>query len=899
MIAQWTIIFIAIIMIFFIAFTVNYANSNRNNAVQVLIKPFIYSLSIPIFLTISYFFALYNMLLIDGWGTLAIGIAPIFAFVFGSFFLKRVAKIVRLQNIKTLPDLLSARFGKKTIVSFIATILILMLTLPYLGVLVWYIEYSTTIIVNYLDNNFVHNNGATLEGNSLSPVFLMLLFVGYLSIRLANSNGGAHGLMFAIAICSVISMIILIASFIQVVYFQFNGLTDVYEQFTKLSAEKSIFKHEFSVIHFMTMLLLTAFTFIALPWQFKIIFIESGHENKLTVSRNLFSSYLAIFFTVIFIISIATIVILDGANFQNIDFSLLHILLADNATFLGVLLYFMSFVIVTLLMTVVVLCVSTMISNDMILPVLIKTLGSERIIKIHVENYILLIKKEMTIVALILGYLSYVYLPYNGFDEQFLYSSIVILAQLAPAMIGGIYWSRATSTGVIAGIIAGMVMWVLTFGIPIAVNLGLLHEHGLINGLYDISWLKPTALFDVDLNPNCHGAIWTIGCNILFFVTFSLLYKANEDEIEQKKLFISVQNNYEAPNLIALQQSTSLFDLQKLVGRYIGQDIAESRFKNFAKSEGLPFVLYEFANVKFLQFAENQLASVIGASSARFVMALVMERKKAGAETTIKLLDEASDFITHNREILQSAIDNIKQGICVLDKNLKLTCWNNAFQELLDIPDGILENSTNFEIVLEYCADKGRFGAGDVKELVAERIQNYIVYKKTVQEYIASSQKLIEVTSSSIPEGGCVITFDNVTAQVSAAKALESSNINLEQRVDARTQELTKLNEQLEKAKASAEEANIDKTRFLAAASHDISQPMNAARLYSTALIEKDLEGDVKQIAHNLDLSLTSVEEILVALLDISRLDSGVFKAEMSDFSLNSLFEQLYIEFKP
>ena len=150
-----------------------------------------------------------------------------------------------------------------------------------------------------------------------------------------------------------------------------------------------------------------------------------------------------------------------------------------------------------------------------------------------------------------------------------------------------------------------------------------------------------------------------------------------------------------------------------------------------------------------------------------------------------------------------------------------------------------------------------------------------------------------------MPDGGLVTTFTDITPSVKAAEALERSNATLERRVRERTKELTRLNSELHRAKAAADDANVSKTRFIAAASHDILQPLNAARLYVTSLIERRRSGEDADLVHNIDASLDAVEEIFGALLDISRLDTGVMKPEFSDFRIDELLQRLEVEFTP
>src|SRR5439155_22390746 len=179
------------------------------------------------------------------------------------------------------------------------------------------------------------------------------------------------------------------------------------------------------------------------------------------------------------------------------------------------------------------------------------------------------------------------------------------------------------------------------------------------------------------------------------------------------------------------------------------------------------------------------------------------------------------------------------------------------------------------------------------------RLAAYTTEGKPYLERIPDRRLVIEVRSNRMPGGGLVITFSDVTPSFEAAEALERANATLEKRVRDRTEELTRLNSELALAKSAAEDANNSKTRFLAAASHDILRPLNAARLYVTSLVERQGDGDDAQLVGNIDASLDAVEEIFGALLDISRLDTGAMKPEIVSFRVGDLFRQLEVEFAP
>jgi signal transduction histidine kinase/CheY-like chemotaxis protein len=188
-------------------------------------------------------------------------------------------------------------------------------------------------------------------------------------------------------------------------------------------------------------------------------------------------------------------------------------------------------------------------------------------------------------------------------------------------------------------------------------------------------------------------------------------------------------------------------------------------------------------------------------------------------------------------------------------------------------------------------------GDDHTEEFVSAQIERYVSGNEPFLERFAEGM-VIEVRANRMPDGGVVTTFTDITASVEAAEALERSNETLERRVRERTEELTRLNAALARAKGEADAANISKTKFLAAASHDILQPLNAARLYVTSLIERGGRED-RRLVDNIDASLEAVEEIFGALLDMSRLDTGALRPEFASFRVDELMRQIELEFAP
>jgi signal transduction histidine kinase len=228
-----------------------------------------------------------------------------------------------------------------------------------------------------------------------------------------------------------------------------------------------------------------------------------------------------------------------------------------------------------------------------------------------------------------------------------------------------------------------------------------------------------------------------------------------------------------------------------------------------------------------------------------------------------------------------------------------LVCWNRQFGEILALPPQLTRVGTGLDDILRFHAEGRTSDKDAIEMLVRESLVRYVASGEPFLERFADRDLVMEVRANPMPDGGIVTTFTDITPSVKAAEELERANESLERRVQERTEELTHLNTELGRAKAEADQANISKTRFLAAASHDILQPLNAARLYVTSLVERQGGGNDAQLIGNIDASLDAVEEIFGALLDISRLDTGAMKPEVVSFRIDELFRQLEVEFTP
>ncbi|MBK8211413.1 MAG: PAS-domain containing protein [Rhodospirillales bacterium] len=262
--------------------------------------------------------------------------------------------------------------------------------------------------------------------------------------------------------------------------------------------------------------------------------------------------------------------------------------------------------------------------------------------------------------------------------------------------------------------------------------------------------------------------------------------------------------------------------------------------------------------------------------------------------------------------LLQSTLDNLTQGVSVFDRQFKLVAWNDRFVDLLDLPDWLVRPGASFRDYLQFRAERGDYGR-DSDVAIAARLEKLRRRESMKLEHSMVNGTVLEVRRDPMPGGGFVSTYSDITERKQAAQQLQEAKQSLERRVAERTAELTELNRKLRQeifersaieealrlAKAEAEDANLSKTRFLAAASHDLLQPLNAARLFVTALTERPLGGKEREFASRIDGALGSVEALLGTLLDISKLDAGAVAPERTDFRIDDLLTALAQEYAP
>jgi Na+/proline symporter/signal transduction histidine kinase/CheY-like chemotaxis protein len=870
-------------------------------------RPFIYAMTLGVYCTSWTFFGSVGLAGSTGYDFIPVYLGPILMFAIGTPLLVRIVRLSKSQNLTSVADFLAARYGKSPAVAAIVTVVSVVGTLPYIALQLKAIVTSTEVLLGNSPLIPISLPQIGILETAFVVALALALFAVLFGTRHIDATEHQHGLMLAVAAESLVKLAAFLTVGIFVLYSVFGGITGFAER-AKSSVEfQALFGRAFNGGTWLTVMFLSFVCVILLPRQFHVTVVENHSEREIKRAAWMFPLYLVLIN--LFVVPIAAAGLLTlPTGLVDADMFVIALPMSKGADIVTTLAYVGGLSAATAMVIVESVALSIMICNGLVVPILLRRHSAETDPQAELAGLLLVIRRIAIFAIVLAGYLVHRALGQSQGLAAIGLVSFAAIAQLAPAFFFGLIWTKGTARGAIAGILAGITVWAYTLLLPWVVKAGWLPASLIELGPFGIAWLKPQALLLLKFEPLTHGVIWSMAANVTAYLTVSLLRPPEPVERLQAHLFVEgdqLRTEYPATPIAFRLWRTSITigDLQAAAARYLGAERAERSFAEYAATQkpgpAPRLRLDAEADVQFLRFTERLLTSAIGAASARLVLALLLRRSNVGSQTALRLLDDASEALQYNRDLLQSALDQVRHGLGVFDKDMQLICWNRQFKELLDLPDDMGRVGTPMYVILKYCADRGDFGPGATERLVADRMAKLSQGKETFLERTTANARILEIRTAAMPQGGIVATYSDITDRVAAANALAAANESLERRVAERTAELTAVNVELAVAKAKADEANLDKTRFLAAASHDLLQPLNAARLYAASLVERAHAGEEAQMARNIDTSLSSVEEILSALIDLSRMDSGRLEPEITAVSLAEILQRVQIEFEP
>lgn len=799
-------------------------------------------------------------------------LAPILLFTFCWPFIQRIIKVCLALNITSIADLLSARYGKSQRLAIVITFVALVGTLPYLALQLKAIVFSYQIL--RLDQDFP----AWVIGLIVSAI--LAGFTILFGVRTIDISEKHPGVMIAIAFESFIKLIAFICVGLFASYFVFESPIEIYNlSLDNINLEEQ-FKAE-SLIDMFGLLIIVASAFLCLPRQFQVLFVEIKELKHGMFSRWTISGYILIFAILAAPIGLAGH--LQFGHSLPTDAYALFLPAANGQLWLSLFSFIGAVSAASSMVIVSTIALSTMLSNEIVFPFMFKYSKKQQLDFTEFQTQLLRIRKFLVLFVIILSLILLLLSPPDTLSSlgEVAFGAI---AQIGPALIAAFFWRRSTLSGVLAGVIVGFSIW-FTFNF--------LPQFGAYNHLFIDSQLTPTTVV----------TILGLMANILVMYVVSVSTRQSLREQIQSKHFY--QQKESTQWLLPRQAKVDRHELEFLVGRFIGNDKAALSFEIFSNTnQSLSTKDYDEA---LIAHAETTLAAVLGSASAKLVTSFAMNSQGLPFDRVAQLVEENShQQLEFSRNVLQSAIENASEGISVIDGELNLVAWNQRYLDIFNYPEEYIYIGSPISQLIHYNLSQQPNFTGNINEQVQKRLNFIRQGSRHSSERRLDSGLSIHIEGNPIPGGGFVMIFSDITGFRQTEKYLKEENDDLEIRVLERTLELEQTNAQLEKAnkelaqaRYKAEQAHFKKSQYLKACSHDLLQPLSAARLFSSAItLSNRISEHERMQIQQIDNSLEIANNYLLDLNEIARIESGNISPNLQSISVRHLFSILEGEFK-
>ena len=621
---------------------------------SIIASSWVYALSIAVYATAWTYFGSVGRAAVDGIWFLPIYLGPTLAMILGWVLIRKMIRIARTYRITSVADFIASRYGKSPLLAGLVTLITVVGIVPYIALQLKAISSGYAILTTPIDHDPVSASHWWQD----STLYMALALAGFIVLfgtRHLDVTERHEGMVAAIAFESLVKLVAFLAVGVFVVYGLFNGLGDIFSRamaddslarllrFDAGSDSRHIFSQWFALV------LLAMLAFLFLPRQFQIMVVENVDENHLRRAAWVFPVYLLLINLFVLPIALGGLLYF-GDNGANPDLFVLSLPLAEQMKLLALFVFIGGLSAATGMVIVEAIAVSTMVCNDLVMPLLLRTWRFRGRSGGDLTRLLLTIRRLAILVLLLLGYVYY-----RLAGEAYALVSIGLIsfaavAQFAPAALGGMYWKGGTRAGVLAGLAAGFGFWVYTLMLPSIARSGWIPSGFVDQGLLGLTWLRPEAFFGLEgLDGLTHSLFWSLTANVAAYVMVSLYTRPSAREASQALLFVDVFQRGQEGQPVFWQGRARIGDLIRLTERFLGRARARQMFEDHASSTG---TAGEHADARLVQRVETQLAGAIGSASARIMVASVVEEEEdLGLDDVLRILDEASQLRRYSQAL--------------------------------------------------------------------------------------------------------------------------------------------------------------------------------------------------------------------------------------------------------
>lgn len=805
----------------------SWAEGRGGQSLKARLRRPAYVLALGVYCTSWTFYGAVGSAVADGWAYVPIYLGPILVFVFGRQFLVRMVDAVKSDGANSISEFIGGRFGSSRSVAALVTLLALLGAIPYIA----------------LQLKSLSSTYALVSGAQNSPLILLcaaILLAGWAMLygtRRYEASARNDAVLFAVGFESFFKLVALLA----VAGFAVTLLIQAPPQV--LARTQNTLAATFSPgainADFLIITLLSMAAIIALPRQFYFMVIAAQSSSDVEKARWPFVFYMVAMLVVVVPLASAGIALLPSS--ARPDLYVLQLPMSQGAQVLAMIVFLGGFAAATAMVLVETIALSTMVSNDLVAPALLGREGNDG--PRNFGKLMLLVRRAAIAAIMVFALLWALAIPDNQRLASIGLVAFAAMAQFVPVLILAVYRGNRDAIAARYSLIAGLIVWFYTLALPQILGPSVL-------AILATSPFDPYHLLGLGaLSPISHGAVWSLGLNLAVY----LLVTARR--VQTSALPGLLRSNTQDSSL----QSARIADLKALVARFVGPSLAQEAFANLKDEASV--------SQASARKAERLIAGVVGLPSARALIGSRLFGARLSADEVSRLLDETGQSLRFSKDLLAATLEHIDPGVSVVDHDLNIVAWNSRYLSLFNYPDGMVYVGAPVASLIRFNAERGECGPGEIESHVERRLTHMRRGQAHSFERVRPDGRVIKTVGGPMPSGGYVMCFSDITAEAEALAGLRRARAELEARVEERTQDLREANQSLAKADA-------EKTRFLAAASHDLLQPIHAARLFSSALARQIGDGD-QDLLRKLDLSIQSADTLLRSLLDISKLDAG------------------------
>ena len=657
MLQGWVVLLVSfgyVGLLFAIAY---YGDKRADEGRSIIDNPYIYALSIAVYCTSWTFYGSVGRAATSGLDFLPIYLGPTLTFLLWWFLLRRILRISKANRITSIADFIASRYGKSTLLGGLVTVIAVVGILPYVSLQLKAVATSFAVLLQYPE---VATPESLPELPGVGPLafliaILMALFAILFGTRHIDASEHHQGMVAAIAFESIVKLVAFLAVGVFITYGLYGGFTEI---FARAAAEPQLarlltMEATGGYAQWVTLTVLSMAAILCLPRQFQIGVVENVDERHLAKAVWLFPLYLLAINIFVLPIALSGLLHFPGGT-VDADTFVLTLPIAEKQEALALLVFVGGLSAATGMVIVASVALSTMLCNDLVMPVLLRIGWLRLTVRGDLSRLLLYIRRGAIVFILLSGYLYYRYIGESYALVTIGLVSFAAAAQFAPAIIGGIVWKGATRKGALTGLSLGFAMWLYTLLLPAFARSGWLPQSFVDSGPFGIALLKPYELFGLTgLDSLSHALFWSMLGNIGGLILVSIASRQSVVERVQAALFVDVYRHTgtQAAGAGFWRGTATVRDLVDLVGRFVGRREAERAFADHARRHDLDLRSVEEADPRLVSFAERMLAGAIGASSARVMLSTVAKGEMMGIDEVMQILDETSQVIEYSRQV--------------------------------------------------------------------------------------------------------------------------------------------------------------------------------------------------------------------------------------------------------